>query len=488
MEITVECPICMDDYSEAQAPFTCSCGHTFCTSCAKTLKKQGKITCPLDKTTFVVQDIKTNYEMLHLILESKEKFRISQEKQQELKDSLTKLQEEINESNRVKECIQLEIKEKELNLIQIKEKHKEDIAKKVSSAVIETEEKGKKRLKKKLKEQEEKIISKLEKEANLRKQIEDKKTEETLKAILKQKEEEMSKANREKEEMMTQLAADRKKLAEDLKRQEKVLQETLKRQIEEEKLEHERRLALKMEALLKAEKEKLELAAKAREEELMQKYQSEKSALDRKQQAVHHKEREMDEERKKMQQMAKDVEAETNKKMHEEKVERANERINNKVRRGLLPGNQVERKSKESMQRDNQRIYWAFRHPKGYYLEYYDDLSYAIERAFNQNLKEVSLRRRGIVDFQRWVEIKESGEEACIKRVNSFVGRAVWRFRDNFQWIEFSPQDNFEIEKAWLSRQSNVMVLKGKFLDFNTLYLKIEGVIIPVIRDIIKED
>lgn len=484
MELTAECPICMDDYSDTQPPSTFQCGHTFCTSCGKTLKKQGKITCPLDKSTFAVNEIRPNYEMLHLILESQKNFRISQEKQNELEGSLKKLQEEILESSQ----------EKELILNEIQKKHKADVAKLVSCAVIETEEKGKRKLNKKLKEQEEKLTAKLEKEAKLRKEIEDKKRDETLKAILKKKEEEMNKAKKEKEDMASKVKQERKKINAEMQEKERKMKEQLRKQIEEEKAEQERQLQIRMEMLLQQEKEKLEQAARIKENELMQKYLSEQSALEKQQQEIKQKEIKMHEELKnKIEQMEREnkerIESEEYmKRMTEEKMAKAQERIDQKMRRGQLPRNNGDRPNKESLQRDNERVYWAFRTQKGFYLEYFDDISAIIERNFAQDKSHIQLKKRGLIDFIKWKEVKDTGEETLIKRVNSLKGKAKWRFRDQGRWIDFNSQDNFDIEKAWLTRQPNVMVLCGKFLDFNTLVLNIEGQVLPVIRDVIKEN
>ena len=483
MDLTVECPICMDDYSEAQPPSTFQCGHTFCTSCGKTLKKQGSITCPIDKTSFPVGEIRPNYEMLYLIQESQKKFRITQEKQSELECSLRKLEEEIIESSQ----------EKDLILAELHQKHKADVAKQVSSAVIETEEKGKKKLKKKLKEQEEKLTAKLAKEAKLRKEIEDKKRDETLKAILKQKEEEMSKAKKEKEEMERKVKEERKKINADMQEKERKMKEQLRKQIEQEKAEQERQLQVRMEALLQQEREKLEEAARVKENEMMQKFISEQSALEKQQLEIKQKEIKMQEELKdKIEKMEREnkerIESEENlKRMTQEKISKAQDRIDQKMRRGHLPGNRVDRPNKESLQRDNDRVYWAFRTPKGFYLEYFEDISCIIERSFVQDKSHIQLRKRGLIDFIKWKEVKETGEETLIKRVNSLKGKAQWRFRDSGRWVNFTTQDNFDIEKAWLQKQPNVMVLCGKFLDFNTLVLNIENQTIPVIRDVIKE-
>ena len=484
MELAVECPICMDEYVNERPPITLQCGHTYCVTCVRELiKKDKKFNCPLDKQVFTIASMSPNYEMLHIIEECKLKHESYQRDRQELESRLTSLQSEISESVSQQE----DIKEA------LKQKYSADLVKKVSSAVIETEEKGKKRLKKKLKEQELKLRAKLEKKAQLIKEIEEKKREETLNTILKQKEEEMNHQKKLTNELKTKFEDEKKKLAEDHKKNQKTLEKELTKKLEEEKKQQEKEMMLKYEQSLLEEKMKIEKEAKEKQDQLIAKLREEQIELVKQQALIKRKEQQIEKEYKERMEMLekenkeKQEREENMKKMVEEQMAKAQAKVNEKIRIGKLPGNQANKQVRENMQRDNNRVYWAFKTPNGNYLEYYEQFSGLIEKAFMQNKSYVYLRNRGNVDFFKWKEVKDTGEEVMIKRVNSFCGPAQWSYLDDSGWLEFNDQDNFDIEKAWLTKQPNCMVMCGNHLDFNSLTVSIRGLQRPVLRDIIRK-
>lgn len=113
----------------------------------------------------------------------------------------------------------------------------------------------------------------------------------------------------------------------------------------------------------------------------------------------------------------------------DEILEKNRKKVEQKIRKGkiLVDNGPVKKNSRENMQRDNNRIYWAFR--KGnIYQEYFDESSVLIEKAFKQGRPSVFIRNRGTIDFLTWHEKRETGEEIQIKRVNSMMGTAKWQY------------------------------------------------------------
>lgn len=485
METLAECPICMIEYVIGSTPSTLQCGHTLCMNCVQEIyKKYKKIICPFDKSEYVMDSVKPNYEMVHLI----EKYKVNCEsysrERQELEEEMQLIKTKIEETQIQKEELKKDLQEK----------HSADLVQKVKSAVIETEEKGKNRMRKKLKEQEQKFNTKIEKISQQIKEIEEKKRKEEMQIILMQCEEQLNRQKKLVDDQQSKFENEKKRLEEAHKKKEAKMQEDLKKKLEEEKKKHEQELKQKLQQELLEERLKIEREAQQKLDEKMAKLKEEELALERQKRETEMKERErIKEHQKKLEQIEREnkekQEYEQNlKRMADEQLAKAQKKVQDKMRTGKLFGIQPERVPRENMQRDNNRLYWAFRTPKGNYLEYFENLSTLIEKAFIQDREYVYLKNRGNVDFYKWREVKDTGEEVMIKRVNSFQGSAIWSYRMESGWLRFSDQDIFEIEKAWLSMQPNCMVMNGNYLDFNSLTVSISGVQRPVLRDILRRE
>lgn len=464
-ELQSECPICMELYTKDRVPCTILCGHTFCRECISQIKKGTKFTCPLDKQIQVLTQINPNYDMLHMIDQAGSTLTTLKREKQKEKEEREKLIKQFEE-----EKIKTEIATNEL-----KQKHEEDVKKEVTVAVIMAEEKNKKKMERKLRKQEEKIKKRMEKEAKIRKEIEDKLKEEEIKKLTKENEKELKKQNDEKEQLRQALLKQAEETALLKEKEQKLKDEALKDN--ERKLEEERK---------KLEEEKIIFQEKIRREAELEK---EKILKEMEREMKIKMEREM---KKKEALLEKEKEDKINeiqsqekfKRDAEEAMERAHAKVQEKIRtRKFNPGANSGDGNRENMQRDNNKIYWAFEGSRNVFKDYFPKYNNAIEKAFNQKKDYVNLHDRGgTVDFIKWCEVTDAGQEIQIKRVNTMAKKATWKFLNDREWVNLIESDQFIVERAWLSKEMSCMISNGIFCDFNCLKARIGGKMRPLIR------
>jgi hypothetical protein len=472
----------MEEYSSCHLPTTLQCGHTFCIPCCQKLKKKGILTCPLDKKASEVKELTPNYEYINLIETSRKRLQQILKEKADAAEAYQTLQAKILKSEKNLESIQLELKQN----------FERDLDNKVSSAILQADEVHAKKLKRKLRKQEEKIRKQMEKEVKLKKEMLEKEQQETLQSILKAQEENNRRQTKEKEDFIRKVKKEHEEMLIQKEIEKKNLEEEVKRKMQMDNEAEKKKVKAEVEKQIIQEKQILEREAKIKEEEMKKenerKLQLEFEALQRKmQREMEEKERQIKEklekeaeerlkERERKEQMDKEV---------QEKMEKAKTKVQQKIKQGKFrPDGEVpERNQKESSQRSNNRLYWAFRTPRNVYLEYYDNLNAIIERAFGQGRASINLPNRGIVDFVKWREVKFTGEEVMIKRVNSFQGKAQWRFFNDTFWVELRNEDQFEVEKAWLTNQPGCVIGQGNFCDFCSLMINIGGKQRPLLRE-----
>ncbi|OMJ79884.1 hypothetical protein SteCoe_19968 [Stentor coeruleus] len=455
-ELQLECPICMELYSKNRVPCTITCGHTFCKECTIQIKKGNKFTCPLDKTTHSLTQINTNYDMLNMIEQAGSTLTTLKKEKQKEKEEREKLLKQFEEEKKKAEIVTNELKQK----------HEEELKKEVTVAVIMAEEKNKKKMERKLRKQEEKIKKRMEKEAKIRKETEDKLKEEEIKRLTKENEKELKKQTDEKEQLQKALQKQAEETALLKEKEQKLKEEAHKDNIK--KLEEERK---------KLEEEKLIFQEKIRREAEMDK-----------ERIIKEMEKQM---KAKQEMLEKEKEAKINEIQSQEKfkidvveaMERAHVKVQEKMRtKKYQPGGNSSDVNRENMQRDNNKVYWAFEGPRNVYKEYFQKYNMIIEKAFNQRKDYASLNGRGIVDFIKWCEVTETGQEIQIKRVNAMGKKAVWKFFNDREWVDLIEDDQFIVEKAWLNKEINCIISNGIYCDFNSLKARIGGKMRPLIR------
>lgn len=494
-----ECQICMESYAKGRMPTTLGCGHSICMICAKQMLKAGKIICPFDKQQLGIGVLKPNYEMLNIIEESSARV-----------------------ANAIKE---------------IENKHKQELQNKITEAVTISGSKADRKMKKKIREAEAKMKKNMEREMKIKYDEDDKGRSELMQDLLRQNEMNLEKTEKEKKAFMENLKKQQeeerkkereiqaeimkkilleneKKYLEDLEKERKYREDLEKEKKNRETLEKEKKLkedleqeqkrlkdlekeAILKQQIIKAEEEKakkqIQTTIELERAELKRQMEYEKNKLKEEMLLEHEKIKQKMQEEALEAKKRLEIEKETQikeytrleeiKRQAEEQMEKSSAKINQKLKYGRIAPHSSENNSKKRCNdRDSNQLYWAFQAGRNNYMPYYDNISTMIESAFYQGKKQFYIRNKGTVDFVKWCEMRDNGEIVQIKRVNALVGKATWKYWNDSCWEDFDEANTYEIERAWLTGQPNLMITTGGYFDLDTLKVMVKGKERPVIR------